>query len=347
MARKASRTGHSARAASPVTSFAVAKAAKVSQSTVSLVLSGKAAGRVSAATQSLVEQTARRLGYQPNVSARMLRTGVAKVIALAVPNVQQPYFGQIFVAAELMARQYGYTVILIDTTTDSAWADRSLSMLRSRSVAGCIVYAGDNASYAILRPVRDQVLFIEAEDRRKSGIDLDIAGGVRAIAEHFADLGHQRIGYFAAEYPKATYKRRYASFLEEIKRLGLRHDAEWRSLANFELEPATLSARHMLDKAQFTALVCDDDLLAAAVYRAALQTGISIPRQLSIVGFNDLELARMLNPELTSVAIPADTIGKIAVERLLSQLQGEVQAKRKTFVAELKLCLRGSTARPL
>ena len=115
-----------------VTSIAVAEAARVSQSTVSLVLSGKAAGRVSTATKTLVEETARRLGYQPNVSAQALRTGAAKTLALAVPNVQQPFFGQIFVAAELKAREHDYAVILIDTTTDLLWAERLVGMIRSR-----------------------------------------------------------------------------------------------------------------------------------------------------------------------------------------------------------------------
>jgi LacI family transcriptional regulator/LacI family repressor for deo operon, udp, cdd, tsx, nupC, and nupG len=340
-----SRNGRRARAAA-VTSVAVAKAAKVSQSTVSLVLSGKAAGRVSEATRILVEETAHRLGYQPNVSAQMLRTGVAKVLALAVPNVKQPFFGQIFVAAELTARRYEYAVILIDTITDAAWAQRLVSMLRSRLVAGGIVYAGDNAADAILRPVRNQTLFIEAEDPRKSGIDLDFTGGMRAVARHLADLGHERIGYFAAEYPKATYKRRFASFLAEAQRLGLRHQPEWQASATFELEPATLAARRLLKAAPFTALFCDDDLLAAGAYRAAARLGVAIPRQLSVVGFNDLELARMLSPELTSVAIPAEAIGKAAVERLLRQLERQTRAVGPPFVAALELHIRGSTAAP-
>jgi DNA-binding LacI/PurR family transcriptional regulator len=327
-----------------LTGVAVAKAASVSQSTVSLVLSGKAAGRVSAATQALVEETARRLGYQPNVSAQMLRTGMAKVLALAVPNVKQPYFGQIFVAAELAAREFEYSVILIDTTTDPGWAGRLVSMLRSRLVAGCIVYASDGASEETLRPARRQILFIEAENPRTSGIDLDLQAGMRAVANHFAALGHKRIGYFAAEYPKATFKRRFRALLAEFDRLGLRHEPEWQASASFELDPATEAARRLLEKSRFTALFCDDDLLAAAVYRAAGQLGVAIPGQLSVVGFNDLELARMLHPELTSVAIPANAIGAIAVDRLLRQVQQKRAAP--PYVAGLELRLRASTAPP-
>jgi LacI family transcriptional regulator/LacI family repressor for deo operon, udp, cdd, tsx, nupC, and nupG len=329
-----------------VTSIAVAEVARVSQSTVSLVLSGKAAGRVSTATKTLVEETARRLGYQPNVSAQALRTGAAKTLALAVPNVQQPFFGQIFVAAELKAREHDYAVILIDTTTDLLWAERLVGMIRSRLVSGCIVYANDARSDPTLTSVIGSVLFVEAEDPNKSGVDLNVSGAMRAVVEHLAGLGHQRIGYFAAEYPKAAYKRRFESFLSELNRMGLPHRAQWRTSATFELEAATRRAKEFLKNAPFTALFCDDDLLAGAAYRAARQLGIAIPAQLSIVGFNDIEIARLLDPELTTVAIPADVIGRTAVERLLLQLQRPVKPAGPAFVAELELRVRGSTAPP-
>jgi DNA-binding LacI/PurR family transcriptional regulator len=328
-----------------VTSLAVARAARVSQSTVSLVLSGKAAGRVSPTTKALVEDTARRLGYQPNVSAQVLRTGAAKTLALAVPNVQQPFFGQIFVAAELKAREHDYAVILIDTVTDPLWAERLVGMMRSRLIAGCIVYASDDRSDPTLDSVKDSVLFIEAEDPKKSGVDLNFGGGMRAVVDHLAGLGHQRIGYFAAEYSKATYKRRFGSFLSELKRVGLPYRKEWRTSATFEVEMATSRAKSLLETADITALFCDDDLLAGAAYRAARRLGVAIPEQLSIVGFNDIEIARLLDPELTTVAIPADVIGRTAVERLLLQLQGAAATPRP-FVADLELRVRGSTSPP-
>jgi LacI family transcriptional regulator/LacI family repressor for deo operon, udp, cdd, tsx, nupC, and nupG len=112
------------------------------------------------------------------------------------------------------------------------------------------------------------------------------------------------------------------------------------------LEAATRRAKEFLKNAPFTALFCDDDLLAGAAYRAARQLGIAIPAQLSIVGFNDIEIARLLDPELTTVAIPADVIGRTAVERLLLQLQRPVKPAGPAFVAELELRVRGSTAPP-
>ena len=332
--------------ARPLTSFAVARAAGVSQSTVSLVMSGKAAGRVSAATQALVETTVRRLGYQPNVSARTLRTGMARTLALAVPNVQQPFFGQLLVAAEHAAREHDYAVILIDTTTDVVWTDRLLGMLRSGLVAGCIVYAGDDKCDQRLLPARERILFVEAEDTRNSSVDLDVGGGMHAVVQHLIGLGHRRIGYFAAGYPKGTYRRRYASFRDELKQHDLPHCPGWRTSATFELEEATLAARTLLAQADISALFCDDDLLAGAAYRTARNLGIVIPAQLSVVGFNDLEMARLLSPELTTVAIPVDAVGRTAVERLLAQLQRPTEMTAAPFVAALELRVRASTAPP-
>jgi LacI family transcriptional regulator/LacI family repressor for deo operon, udp, cdd, tsx, nupC, and nupG len=338
------KQGREAQAA--VTSVAVAEAAQVSQSTVSLVLSGKAGGRVSATTRALVEETARRLGYQPNVSAQALRTGASRTLALAVPDVQQPFFGQILVAAELKARERDYAVILVDTATDRDWAERLVGMMHSRLVAGCIVYTGDDRAAPALSTASDRVVFIEAQDPAKSGVDLNVAGGMRAVVEHLAGLGHQRIGYFAAEYAKTTFERRFASFRGELDRLGLPFHAQWRTSATFEVEAATARAERLLEGGAITALFCDDDLLAGAAYRAARRLGVSIPSQLSVVGFNDVELARLLSPELTTVAIPAEAVAHAAVERLLWQLGGGAQSLRPPFVADLELRVRNSTAPP-
>ena len=329
-----------------VTSFSVAAAAGVSQSTVSLVMSGKAAGRVSEATRVLVEQTARRLGYRPNVSAQMLRTGVLKVLALAVPNVQQPFFGQVLVAAELAARKNDHAVLLIDTANDALWMDRLIGMIRGRLVAGCIVYAGDEAAGQGLREVRDRILFVEAEDARKSGVDLDVGAAMKSVVEHLAGLGHSRIGYFAADYPKAIFRRRFASFIAELGQAGLAFDARWRTASTFELDRATMAAEELLSVREISALVCDDDLLAGAAYRAARKIGLGIPTHLSVVGFNDVELARMLSPELTTVAIPAELVARTSVERLLGQLGSGSSRRQKPHIVQLALRVRASTGKP-
>ena len=331
-----------------ITSFSVAKAAGVSQSTVSLVMSGKAEGRVSKATQTLVEKTARQLGYHPNASAQMLRTGVLKLLGLAVPDVQQPFFGQVLVAAELAARENNHGVLLIDISNDPAWVDRLLGMIDSRLIAGCIVYASDGAIERRPVAVRRKILLVELKDLEASGIDLDLAGAMEAIVDHLAGLGHTRIGYLAAAYERATFSRRFDGFLQNLARHGLCFDPAWRAVTTFDLDSAMRAAEALLAAQPITALFCDDDLLAAAAYRAAHKLGRAIPDELSVVGFNDIAFARMLTPELTTVAIPAETIGRASIELLLKQLKSARPRRQKPLVLGLTLTVRGSTrqARP-
>ena len=211
-------------------------------------------------------------------------------MALAVPNVRQPYFGEVLVAAEFAARENDYSVLLVDTTNDLHWVDRLIGMIRGRLVAGCIVYASEEWVNGF-NDVRDQIVFIEAEDSRESCIDLDIATSVREVVEYLAGLGDRHIGYFAADYPKATFRRRFDAFRADLDRLRLPFEENWRMASRFELEPATSLATALLSRNVVTALFCDDDLLAAAAYRAARDLTLRIPEDLSVVGFNDIELA--------------------------------------------------------
>jgi len=112
-----------------VTSVDVARRAGVSQSTVSLVLSGKAAGRISARTAEAVKAAAKGLGYRPNVAARALRTGVARSVALVVPDITNPFFGRVLRGAQRAAQSAGYTVVLVDIGNDRAWEAASLQAL--------------------------------------------------------------------------------------------------------------------------------------------------------------------------------------------------------------------------
>jgi len=327
-----------------ITSTMVARAAGVSQSTVSLVLSGKSSGRVSQATQQMVEETARQLGYRPNLSAQTLRTGIVKTLAFAIPDLQQPFFGQVLYAAKLAASQRDYNLILLDTISDPCWAERLLQMYHSQVIAGCIVYAGDKAAEQQLAPMQQHVLYIEADDEALSGIDLDSAQVVRQAVHHLTGLGHQRIGYLSANYPRALFKRRFAAFRQTLEALNLPFLTDWHLATGFAVEEATLCARQLLST-DITAVICDDDLLAGAVYRAARQMGKIIPDSLSVIGFNDVEIARMLSPELTTIAIPADEIGRRSVELLLSDYSGSTPAgvNKTPLLLNLTLQVRQST----
>ncbi|WP_370677833.1 LacI family DNA-binding transcriptional regulator [Pleomorphomonas sp. PLEO] len=327
-----------------VTSLDVARETNVSQSTVSLVLNGKAEGRVSPATRELVREAAARLGYRPNVSAQTLRTGVGKTLAFAVPDIKQPFFGEVLVAAEIAAREQGYSVLLVDTMTDPLWSERLVGMIRGRMIAGCITYSPDAEAEARFVDVSDRVVMVESDTPALSGVDLSIDAAMKSVVGHLTDLGHRKIGHFAAEYPKLTFRNRRVSFLAELERVGIKTNPQWHVASTFDIDAATEAAKRLIETG-VTAIACDDDLLAGAAYRAARQLGLSIPNELSVVGFNDIEFARLLAPELTTVNIPADTLGREATQRLLNKLAGKAAPSKRTVV-KLRLIVRQSTVRP-
>ncbi|MFC0541033.1 LacI family DNA-binding transcriptional regulator [Kutzneria chonburiensis] len=322
-----------------VTSVDVARAAGVSQTTVSLVFSGRAAGRVSDRTRELVESTAAELGYVPSGPARVLRGGRPQVLALAVPDVRNPYFARVLLGAEQAARESDLAVLLVDTAADPAWTDRLVDMSRVGLFAGAIVYAEPAPVTARLAADLDSVVFIECPDPAgRSSVDIDIAAAMRDVVTHLADLGHRHIGHAQADLRRSTFQLREHHLAAELSRLGLPPAARYRS--PFSITEATTAAARFLRRTPVTAIFCDDDILVAALYRACAQLHVAIPADLSLIGFNDVDLARYLAPEATSVAIPAEDLGRLAVQALLADIDGTAPTH---VTAPLSLSIRRST----
>ncbi len=192
---------------SRVTSIDVARRAGVSQSTVSLVLSGKARGRVSADKAAAVRRAAEELGYRPNAAARALRLGAARSVCLVVPDVTHPYFGQVMRGAQAAAWEAGYAVLLVDTANDRAWEASSYEALRGGPVDGFLFFG--------IEPPRgrhgargEQIVVIDAEIAGHPSVRLDTESGTDAVMAHLLELGHRRIGHLAASVRGQTFRRR-------------------------------------------------------------------------------------------------------------------------------------------
>lgn len=319
----------------PVTSGDVAKHAGVSQSAVSLVISGKAGTRVSRTTAERILKSAAELGYSPNHAAIMLRTGVAPTLALAVPTVNQPFFSSMLLAAERQAREFGYSMILLDSGSDPRWVSRLARMLKGGTLAGAIAYAPTDGEAEILAGTGLPVVFADHERDGVPSVRFDFSQGASEAAEHLSGLGHTRIGYLAASGDRETYRLRYEAFSGEITRRGGAVVAIERS-PSLDFDDAVGAGEKLLESGTgITAIMCDDDLLAAAALRAAGNG--RVPSALSVIGVGNIELARMLTPELTTIELSPATIGSRAVELLLND--GPTAASR----IPSRLIVRGST----
>jgi DNA-binding LacI/PurR family transcriptional regulator len=319
-----------------VTSRDVAQRAGVSQSTVSLVLSGKAAGRVGAATVALVEQAAADLGYRPNVAARALRTGRARSLGLVVPDVTNPFFGLLLRGAQRAAGDHGYTVALVDANRSADARRYEIRALQDAAVDGYLTFDLDPRT--IDPGWNEPTVSIEGWDGDVPRVRLDVEGGIEAAARHLLDLGHTRIGHLRSKHDgQATFIARSRT-LERV--VG---DELVAVSAEHELEDARRAGRALLGQ-DVTAVVCDDDILAGGLYLAARDAGRRIPDDLSVIGFDDLEIARVVDPPMTTVAAHGEQLGAAAVERLLAEMDGE--GGREEVIVPVELVVRGSTGAP-
>lgn len=336
----------------PTTSVDVAQRAGVSQSAVSLVFGGKAAGRVGKETQEAILRAAHELGYQPNRAARTLRSGRSRLIVLAVPDVSNPYFAAVLQGAEQAARQQGYAVMLASVRDEHDWQQVVLDALASRAVDGLLLFTLYPPTEAAQTALQGKALLVDAASPALPSLLLDVEAGMRAAMQHLLRLGHTRIAHLAAAVDATTFHLRHTAYLNALQAAGLPITAAYQAHAAFTIADARQAARGILEGPRPpSAIVCDSDVLAVGVYKAARDLHRAIPGDLSVVGFDDSVIARMLDPELTSVAIPTAVIGEQALLLLLGVLeQGEAPAARTSrapapprVMVSLELVVRAST----
>jgi DNA-binding LacI/PurR family transcriptional regulator len=318
-----------------VTSVAVARRAGVSQSTVSLVLSGKARGRVSTGTEAAVRRAADELGYRPNRAAQALRLGAARMVCLVVPDVTNPFFGQVMRGAAHAARTAGLEVALVDVDRDYGWADASLSPLAAGPVDGFLLFG--------LVPPPDarseRVVLIEVEARGAPSVRFAFEDGVRDAMAHLIGLGHRRVAHLASAVGEATFLPRIRAADAAAAAAGL--PAITRVPSAIDLAAAVAAGRALLTRPERpTAVICDDDIMAAGVGVAARELGLQVPRDLSLIGCDDLPVASVVDPPLTTLRADGVRIGTEGIELLVAVLAGR-RPRRRTLPVEL--VVRGST----
>jgi DNA-binding LacI/PurR family transcriptional regulator len=325
-----------ARTDSRVTSVDVARRAGVSQSTVSLVLTGKSAGRISARTEAAVRRAAEELGYRPNAAARALRTGVARTVGMVVTDVTHPFFGFVLRGAQIAAWRAGYAVALVDVANDPDQELATFEALRAGPADGFLFFT-------IEPPERsgEHVVAIEVAPPGMAAVRFDVERGTDLAVGHLLELGHERIGHLAAEIDGETFRRRRARLEALLASAGA--PTAPRAHSPFRFEPARVAALELLESRP-TAVFCDDDILAGGVYLAARELGLRIPGDLSVVGFDDLPFARVFEPPLSTIAIDPEELGASAFEMLRALIAGEPAGPDRVLPAEL--VVRGSTAPP-
>lgn len=328
----------------PPTSRDVARAAGVSQATVSLVLGDKWRGRVSERTAGLVRGAARELGYRPNLAARSLRLGRTRTALLVVPALTNEFFARVYAGAARTAAEHDFGVVLYPSPEGTGPARDPFASAQA-ALDGVIASSMATGALGAIRGAGLPLVMLDsdpADAGAAAHVNLDIADGMRQVTEHLLGLGHRRFVHLASAVASWTFDVRARALRDELRRRA--PDAVVRSVpAPLDVHGARRAAEGALTGPgpRPTALVCDDDIVAAGACKAVRRLGLRVPEDVSVTGFDDLALATAVEPELTTVRLPAEQVGERGMAALLAVLDGR---RPEGGDIPVELMARGSTA---
>jgi LacI family transcriptional regulator len=326
----------------------VALRAGVSTATVSRVLSGSATALP--ATRDRVLAAAHALDYRPSGVARALKRAETRTIGLVITDIENPFFPQIVRSVEDEAHRLGYGVLLCNAADDPARELATLDLLVERRVDGIILASG-RATHRLgerLAQLPMPVVLVNAvvPTPGLAGIGTAHRAGARMAAEHLLDLGHRRIAFVGAPPDHAASGLRRRGVLDALRAAGLVPGALVTADGDGRVDGGASAMVGLLDRADApTGVVAYNDLTAIGVLRAVRAAGGNVPRDCSVVGFDDIEAASWTDPPLTTIRQPTAEMGRWAVERLASALRGAAGAPERASL-EPELVVRGSTAPP-
>jgi LacI family transcriptional regulator len=296
-----------------------------------------------------VLQAARRLDYRPSALARSLRLQRTLTLGMLVPDIANPFFPPIIRGAEDVALSRGYALVLCNTEDIPDREATYLRVLRERQVDGLLIASSRMSDVVITRLRRERFPFVLV-NRSARGAQLTVTvDNRRAAAEaiaHLVSLGHRRIGHIAGPQTTTTGLERAEGARDAIRSHGLDGDADLlvEAAAYSEDEGYRCARRVLAVSDRPTAIFGANDLIAVGALRAARDAGLRVPADLSVVGFNDIRQAELLEPPLTTVHVPQYEMGASAARLLIARLEGE-RLSATHIVLPATLHVRGSTAR--
>lgn len=335
----------------------VAKAAGVSVTTVSHVLNETPYARTSADTRRKVKEAAKALGYGPNRMAQSLRTKRSGMIGLLSEEIATtPHAGRIILGAQETARKHDLTLVIInserDASEDTHRAD--VDALVERQVDGILYATMYHREISLPGNLSGTpAVLIDAVDRAGlfSSVVPDEVGGAKTAVQALIDAGHRRIGFLNNSDDVPATRGRLQGYRDVLDVAGIQFDETLVLSAVSEPAEGYAAALRILSADNPpTALFCYNDRMAMGAYRAAAELGLTIPRDLSIVGFDNQEIiAENLHPGLTTVALPHYEMGAWAVETLVELIQRQEEdalATNNPTVLPCPLVARESIAAP-
>lgn len=337
----------------PPTIHDVAARAGVSTATVSRILSGVLAGRPE--TRARVLTAVADLGYRPSGVARSLKLGSTGILGLIVTDILNPFYPELVRAIEDAARSSELAVVLCNGQEDADREAAYLELLAERRVDGVVIASGSlserHGRWLADAPLPVVLVNCRLADGSRPAILTDNRAAARVAAEHLLGLGHRRIGHITGRPVDAATEDRLAGVRDAIAAAGLSRD----DLIVIEGDGHAAGGERAMYRLRelapdVTAVACYNDLTAIGAMEALRRQGLRVPRDMSVVGFDNIGLATLVDPPLTTVAQDIGTMARWALDRLREAIgrngRTDGTGGSQEMVLPVRLVVRGSTGPP-
>lgn len=328
---------------------AVAADAKVSVATVSRVINN--VSNVNPVLSKRVWEVISKLGYVPNNQARALVSGRSKLLGVIISDITNPFFPELIQGFEEEAVAAGYETLIGSTSYDLRRMEICVQRMLERKVDGVAVM-----TFGIEEPLLDRLalqkvpmVFIDVAPDKKgfSAIHIDYDQGIYEAVQHLAVLGHRRIGFVSGPPELHSAHAREKAFRSATTAIGLTLPDEYIYVGDYTIEGGSAGMERLLKlRRPPTAIVCSNDMTAIGALHAASRLGLKIPEDVSLIGFDDISIAKFMLPPLTTVRMSGREIATSAVRTLIASLKNDPLARAAYELVTTRLVVRQSTSIP-
>jgi LacI family transcriptional regulator len=327
----------------------IARIAEVSTATVSMILNNKDEN-ISPTTRDKVKRIVKENNYIPNTMARSLVTRQTKTIGLVIPDITNPFFPELARGAEDKANEAGYNIIFCNTDDDLDKEEKYINMLAEKMVDG-IVFThsakriGGLSDYGwgdipIVLIDRD----LDSENVKGKVLVNNLEGAYQGV-KHLLDRGYKKIAFITGALTSNTARHRFEGYKNALEAYGIPYDPKYVRVGQYRSEWGVMATTQLLEeKLPFDAVFCGNDLIAISVIKTLKDAGLSIPGDIGVVGFDDIYMASIVEPGLTTVKQPNYEMGYKAVELLIAILEkSEREIENNKIILNTELIIRKSS----
>ena len=333
--------------AKPASIKDIARLADVSHSTVSRALHNHPL--VNEETAERIRKIARQHGYRPSAAARSLVTQRSYTIGVVVTSISDPFVAGVVTGIEEVASRHGFSVFLANSNADPEQEIRVVQSFDERRVDGIVVTSSRVGALYVPVLSRREVPIVLLNNQHPSefaySVVIDGTQGSLDAANYLIDLGHRRIAYLGDEFGRQSDTERLSGYREALTQAGLNFTRELIVHGDGKAEGAIRAMSQLLSLPERpTAVVCYNDMSALGAMHQIRTSGLRVPDDISITGFDDLHISQYLNPTLTTIRQPMPEMGRMAMETLVAILSGNVS--QQNILVPGSLVVRASTAPP-